>query len=306
MWRAIPCLIAFCVADAHCERCVAESEDAQDAATRTVDPAADELKRLAGVWVNVDRYYRTEREELRPFLMQLSESGELVNSGISIGAHWETHYGHRWRIDPEKSPKEIDYLVGESVFRKIYEVRDDQLFIYSDIADGRIRPAKAEMGSRIRCSVYARGLEKGRKLAAERITEQLSGDWRAGCFPEDAIPWSGVKAVNIKDGAFHFEKSGAKVQYDFSLNPILEENVGAGPREYPDSTTPKPKEAIKPFVPLQIDVKMGETTVQGIYKFDGHRFTFAYLPDDPFKRPDSFEATGAVVVQLTEVKERER
>lgn len=299
---ALPIRCALLVAD---EPNFAPQQDEASSDATAVSPADEELKLLAGDWVMVDKRRHGKSEDIHPYVWSADERGEVVTSGYQfrIPARWTTAHGWTWHVEPDASPKRIEIRYKEELTRGVYELKDDLLIVCLSLGDDAL-PSKVTPGSASRYIVYARGLDKGRKLLAERVSKQLEGAWSVNVAPRDAVAFQRGGTLEIKDGAFQFEKDGAARKYDFSLNPILEENVGAGPISVPHPTRRGElrKKAEKPLLPLHIDLLIAGTTYLGVYDFHGG-FRFSYFPAKPEERPGKISADGSVTVYLTRVME---
>ena len=286
-------------------------DDAQDERTGSEIETAveDDFHGLAGTWILVDKRGSLRTVEIDPLIMQVSAAGDVVTSGGQGKARkWHTRFGSQWRINPDASPKELDDVRKDLVFHRVYELRGDYLTICASNGSSLGRPKKIGFDLGMTRTVYVRGLEKGRKLLAERLAQQYSGDWDVkAVVPMDHAHWSGATQIVVRDGAFVVGKDEKERSYAFSLNPILEENIGAGNRYYPSDEDPKKhpgdrrEDPLKPFVPLHMDLTIEGVVYHGVYE-ESNSIRFSYFADKPTERPKSVGQEGAVLVELSRVK----
>lgn len=304
-------VVSFCAVVCGLARPALALDDVQDPVIRSEHETEVEsdFHGLAGIWVLVDRRGSLHIGRINPVIRQVSGTGEVVtSSGPGTARKWHTNFGSQWRVNPNKFPQELDEVRKESVRHRIYELRGDQLTICTLNGSSVERPKKIGFGPGQTVTTYVRGLEKGRKLLAERLAEQYSGDWNIKTIvPRKHVHWSGADKLAIRDGAFVFEQDGRERKYQFMLNPILEENIGAGDRYYPrDEPAEKHpgdrrEDPLKVAVPFHIDVTIDGVVHAGVYEEAG-TLRFSYFADEPTERPKSIGEDGAVLVELTRVK----
>jgi hypothetical protein len=266
----------------------------------------EELKRLAGTWVLVDRWAGDTRRYIEPHVLQVSESGDANWSGQEIDGFWTTSVGWRHEVNPDVTPKKMSVIVGEESSPKVYDLSDDTLTICSGL-DGT-RPKKVGIDKFVNYWRYVRGLDKGRELLVQRLLEQLEAEYQVSVWPRAAretAHWPHKGRLKLEGNKLNFEKDGAAVAYEFTLNPLLEANLGAGKLVVPRPRGPGDiAPAKKPFVPLHMDVQIGDVTYKGVYKIDADNVRFCYFSDKPDERPEQVDAEGAVRVDLTRIGER--
>lgn len=288
---------------------VAGSDDVVDAPTKRTSAEEEELKLLSGVWVFINRESGLRHEPSRfCTVLQVDETGEVVKSSFRHTRNtWESTYGFRWKVNPTAMPRQLDSWWGSNVQLGVYELTDDRLYVYSKSGQeaSESRPDEAalkRLDPRVYRTTYVRGLDAGRKILAHQFADALTGAWRVTAIPGDNVHWSGVTSLVVKDSAFQFTRDDKEFQVEFSLNPLLEENLGAGVRIFPGLTggarTQVEKEPLKPFSPLHIDLTIDGVIYQGVFDFPESPMRFSYFPDKPTERPGEVGAEGAVTVKI--------
>lgn len=264
----------------------------------------DEVSSLAGTWVLVDAYLGKRHEKVEPRIVHVSETGDVIRSHGRSSRKWKTFFGETWRFKSDAIPKEMDQVRAAVNYPCVYDLKDDFLTICTSFLEERTRPKDVAIQPGVSTLVYVRGLDKGRELVAQRLAEQLEGKWMVNVFPKDAPHWEAYPRLVIDEGAFVLTDDCKETRRPFSLNPFLEENVGAGPRyvPHPLDSIGKREEPSKAAVPFQIDLTIDDVVYRGVYE-DRGPLRFSYFPDKPTERPKSLKAEGAVWVELTRVPE---
>lgn len=291
-----------------------EPGSAADADVSQATTEFDELRQLAGTWILVDKYVGLEQAIVHPYVMQISENGDITVSEpydlVRQRNDWKTLLGDRWSVIPNTTPKQLNVsrlvVEGKTVIPMAYELKDDVLVVCEPQDKGdvplagpfagidprtrewikRPRPAKIAKQKDVVYSVYVRGLEKGNEIAGKRIADQLAGQWLLGDPKSEKAKehWGDAESLQIEDGKFLVRLGDREAEYAFSIVPVPEENVGAGRRSVrdPEKERVTNLEELKPFVPHQIDVTIDGTVYRGVYSLMGLQY-----PNRPPYRPPS-------------------